>query len=244
MRDRQLETLLDSAIATTSKPSFLRRFFSRPSEKVWKYSKLNPPFATGLHRDLKDQFGDISVLESSFRYSWDASSELGKWCSDRVWVHAVADKVRTRLEGRMSFTPTVDSTRVPVEASEQMERIRIVGDLVKEATSPRPTTPEDLSSKVHVLREGLQTYFERATNTKCIVFVEQRLTAKILCELFTELKIPNLRPGVLVGLRSGDAVGMNMTYRQLFRTVIKFRNGEINCLVRNTCLALDASTEA
>lgn len=149
------------------------------------------------------------------------------------------------LEGRMSLTSAGDSSRVPVEASEQMERIRIASDLGKKATSPRPTSPEELSSKVQVLRKGLQTYFERASNTKCIVFVEKRLTAKILFELFTELKIPNLRPGVLIGLRSGDGVGMNMTYRQLFLTVIKFRNGEINCLVKDPRPPMcGASTEA
>ncbi|KAL2001634.1 hypothetical protein VTN02DRAFT_1519 [Thermoascus thermophilus] len=40
----------------------------------------------------------------------------------------------------------------------------------------------------------------------------------------------HLRPGVLIGTRSGDDAGVNSTSRQQFTTLARFRTGELNCL--------------
>lgn len=232
IRDRKLETLLDSRIATTSNLSLLRQVVRRPTEKVWKYNRLEPPFATELYKLLKDKFGDLKCLEGVFRFSWIASSELGKWCADRAWTHALADDVLPKLEGNVSkLLHSESSSQVPEQAYKEITRIKEASELVRNYSFNDPNIPGELSPKVQVLRNELSKYFERPTDTKCIVFTQKRYTAKILYELFAHLNMPYLHPGVLVGVRSGDIAGMNTTFRQQFLALVKFRKGEINCLV-------------
>ena len=230
---RKLETLLDSRIATTSKLNLLRQFVSRPIEVKWTYDRLHQPFETDLYKIMKDCFGDIGPLEGVFRFAWVASSELGKWCSDRAWTYALGDDVIPRLEGKISKLLESDvSTQIPESAYKEIERIREASDVVKSHEFNHPSAPGELSPKVQVLRRELEKHFGQPTETKCITFTEKRYTAKSLFELFTILPIPHLRPGMLVGVRSGDIAGMNNSFRQQFISLVKFRKGEINCLVR------------
>jgi endoribonuclease Dicer len=97
-----------------------------------------------------------------------------------------------------------------------------------------PEAPDQMSPKVSRLREKLVECFRKAADTKCIVFTKQRHTARLLGDLFIQLGIQNLRPGVLIGIRSADDAGMNTSFRQQFTTLVKFRTGELNCLVSFT----------
>ncbi|RAK79873.1 putative RNA helicase/RNAse III [Aspergillus fijiensis CBS 313.89] len=227
----RLETLLDSTIATTSQATLLRQYVSRPVEETWEYTILEPPVATALYKDLKQRFGDLECLEGIFKFAWQATSELGSWCSDRAWLRALADDVLPRLEGKIN--KSVESNSSLIESRDthtQILRIREASDLVKRHELTSPLGPGALSSKVQLLRAELQKRFLHPDQTKCIVFTEKRYTALMLFELFNNLCIPFLRPGVLIGVRSGDVAGMGITFRQQFLTLIKFREGEINCL--------------
>lgn len=184
---------------------------------------------------MKDKFGDLRCLEGVFRFSWNASSELGRWCSDRAWIHALADDVLPKLEGNITrMLESELASNVPEQAYKEISRVKEASEMVKNYTFNNPTSLGDLSPKVRVLRDELGRYFERPTGTKCIVFTQKRSTAKTLYELFTHLNMPHLHPGVLVGLRSGDVAGMNITFRQQFLTLVKFRKGEVNCLVSDS----------
>ena len=229
---RKLETLLDSRIATTSKLDSLHQVVRRPAEKIWKYDKLLPSFATELYKLLKDQFGDLVCLEGVFRFAWTASSELGKWCADRAWTHALAEEVLPRLEVSVSnILHSESDNQVPDHIYEEVARIKEASDLVRVHTFNDPNVPGELSCKVQVLLSEVSKYFGGPTDTKCIVFTKQRYTAIILNELFKNLNIPHLRSGVIVGVRSGDIAGMNVTFQQQLLALTKFRKGEINCLV-------------
>ncbi|GAA83316.1 hypothetical protein AKAW_01431 [Aspergillus luchuensis IFO 4308] len=209
----RLEKLLDSRIATTSNMSLLRQVVRRPVER------------------LEDRFGDMACLEGIFRFAWQASSELGRWCSDRAWARALADDVLPKLEGNVRKTANSEtSSDVPESAYKEILRITEASEIVKDYEFSSPETFGQLSPKVQVLREELAHYFGRPTETKCIVFTQKRYTALILSELFQTLNIPFIRPGVLIGVRSGDLAGMNITFRQQFISLVKFRTGEINCL--------------
>ncbi|KAI2845856.1 hypothetical protein CBS147343_1300 [Aspergillus niger] len=227
----RLEKLLDSRIATTSNMSLLRQVVRRPVERVWSFNKLEQPFATSLYKHLEDRFGDMACLEGIFRFAWQASSELGRWCSDRAWARALADDVLPKLEGSVRKTANSEtSSNVPESAYKEILRITEASEVVKSYAFSSPETFGQLSPKVQVLREELARYFGRQTETKCIVFTQKRYTALILAELFQTLDIPFLRPGVLIGVRSGDLAGMNITFLQQFISLVKFRTGEINCL--------------
>ncbi|PYH44538.1 putative RNA helicase/RNAse III [Aspergillus saccharolyticus JOP 1030-1] len=227
----RLETLLESTIATTSQASLLRQYVSRPLEEVWTYDRLEPPVATVLYKELHQRFGDLECLKSTFRFAWQATSELGSWCSDRAWVRALADDVLPRLEGKInkSIVPK-SSARDSQDAHAQILQVREASDLIKSHELGSPHAPGALSSKVQLLHAELEKRFLDPDQPKCIVFTEKRYTAMMLFELFQSAAIPFLRPGLLVGVRSGDVAGMGITLRQQFLTLIKFREGEINCL--------------
>lgn len=224
--------MLDSQIATTSDLTLLRQFIKRPREKVWAYNRLEAPFATELFKTMKDHFGDLSSLETVFRFAWNASSELGRWCADRAWAHALADDVLPKLEGQVSKVINMESPgKLPESVCKEIECIKEASGVVKNYPFDKPDVQGSLSPKVELLRKELSKHFEYPDDTKCIVFTDMRYTARILFELFTELNMPYLRPGVLVGVRSSDLAGMNITFRQQFIALVKFRRGEINCLV-------------
>jgi endoribonuclease Dicer len=230
---RRLETLLDSRIATTSKITLLRQVVSRPIEDVWAYNRLESSFATELYKLMDARYGNIKVLEGVFRFAWHASSELGKWCSDRAWWHALGDDVLPKLEGNIGKLVESNTANAHHGAVvKDIIRVREASDIVKNHSFSDPELPGQLSPKVQLLRTELSKHFSHATGTKCIVFTEKRYTAKLLNELFTVLNIPHLRPGVLIGVRPGEIGGMNVTFRQQFLALVKFRTGEINCLVR------------
>ncbi|KAJ5423994.1 hypothetical protein N7491_009210 [Penicillium cf. griseofulvum] len=224
----QLETLLDSRIATTSDLALLRNFVNKPMEEEWVYEKLPPVFETKLHSILKTKYGDMAILEGAFRFASVASSELGAWCADQVWALALADEVLPKLEGSIG---KIDSDPQDSEkASEDIKRIQEANQLVKEYIANEAFIPSDLSSKVELLMRKLQEQFVKSPDTKCIVFTQRRNTAKVLLQLCEKLQIPNLRPDVLVGVRKGDALGMNSTFRRQFLVLVKFRKSEVNCL--------------
>ncbi|KAJ5527211.1 dicer-like protein 1 [Penicillium frequentans] len=224
----ELEALLNSQIATTSNLSSLRTFIRKPTEETWTYKKLKVPFETSLHERIKDKFGDLEALEPIFRSTLHASSELGIWCADKIWAKALAEDVIPKLEGTMNKESSQDlSAHGGVVRDTQ--RVKAVCQTVKEHPFQHPLESGQLSSKVELLLAILTHHFSQSKETKCIVFTARRNTAKILMQLCDELGIPNIRPGLLVGVRSSDFTG-STTFRQQFLALVKFRKGEINCL--------------
>lgn len=200
---------------------------------MWTYDKLEAPFGTTIYKSMKERFGDVASMEGVFRFAWDSSAELGKWCSDRAWKHALGDDVLPKLEGKITKLLNSDTPKqIPNSAYKEIESIKEASEAIEHHEFNHPSVPGELSPKVQLLRNKLEEEFGHPTESKCIVFTQKRYTAKILHELFSTLEIPHLRPGVLVGVGSGDMAGMNITFRQQFVALVKFRNGEINCLVR------------
>lgn len=203
---------------------------NKPIEEEWVYDKLPLPLETHLHSTLKTKYGDMPILEGAFRFASVASSELGSWCADQVWALALSDEVLPKLEGSVGKASESDP-QDSEKASEEIKRIQEANQLVKEYIANQTFTPSDLSSKVELLMRKLQEQFAKSPDTKCIVFTQRRNTAKVLLQLCEKLQFPNLRPDVLVGVRKGDALGMNSTFRRQFLVLVKFRKSEINCLV-------------
>ncbi|KAL2864678.1 putative RNA helicase/RNAse III [Aspergillus lucknowensis] len=211
----RLEELLDSKIATASELSQIHRFIKRPTEEVWVHNKLGSPFGTKLYNLMESRFGDIGDLKSIFRFAWGASSQLGRWCSDGVWKQVFSAQVLPRLEGK---------------SQEEMARLQEANSIVNEHPLNSPYEPGELSQKVQLLRKKLTEHYQNDLETKCIVFTEMRYTALMLLELFQTLQIPRIRPGLLIGARSDDLTAANISFRQQFLALVKFRSGEINCL--------------
>jgi endoribonuclease Dicer len=234
-----LESLLHSKIATTENMALLQTVVSRPIEELWRYVEPRRAFKTALYQTLEKDYGDMECLKKIFTFSFDATSALGPWCADHVWVTALSEDSLPKFHGKI----TTSFKRMPSEAAAKMvereiQRLNRLSETVAEHKLPSGSDIlEQLSDKVKVLYQNLSKRFLEAPKTKCIVFTKQRHTAQLLKAVFEELSVRNMRPGVLIGMRSGDYAGMNASYNQQIKTTIKFRKGEFNCLV--CCSSLD-----
>lgn len=206
----------------------LRQIVNRPFEETWTYSKLELPFATQMYTQLQESFGKVKSLEPVFRFAWTASSELGEWCADQMWIQALREDVIPHLESGTGKNPQSDTCGTE-ETQKDLMSAREACERVKNHEFQDPWAQGQLSSKVRLLVERLAMYFGTSVNRKCIVFTERRNTAKALLRLCEALKIQNLRPGILVGVRKSDITG-NVTFRRQFEVRGQFQDGTVNCL--------------
>ena len=185
-----------------------------------------------LHLQLSRSYGDMRIFAKLFRDAENAGSELGEWCADRIWAYALADdaeagKYIARNERKLINMPVPP----PIETVDaESTRIREAQSIISRHEFPEPLDSK-LSSKVLRLKEGLNEYFSRPSNTRCIVFVQRRFTARVLLDLFQKFANPFLRPGILLGIRSSDPGDLNPSFRKQVLELAKFRKGEVNCLV-------------
>lgn len=226
--------MMDSQIATASNLDLLRQAVARPTEEVWEYDRLEIPFETELYKYLHSQYGDISTLEKLFHFSLEASSTLGSWCSDWVWSYGLSEAALPKLEARTSRQFMHNMPMVSSENPDsEVQRIKKIGEYVKNHDFEDPATRLDLlSPKVRRLHAELLARFEEDPDSKCIVFTEKRHTARVLKDLFVRIGSRRIRPGLLIGVRSGNKnVGTEVSFREQFMNVLAFRKGDLNCLV-------------
>lgn len=213
---RNLELYLDSKIATASQLALVHQFVSRPKEEAWIHDRLERPFGTELYSFMEGRFGDIEDLKPVFRFAWQASSELGRWCSDGVWKHVFSAKMLPKLEAK----------------SIELTRLRAASEIASSHTLGSPDERGQSSHKVQVLRRRLAEHYRENPETRSLVFTTMRYTALMLLELFNALEIPHLRPGLPIGAQTDDFAGPKISCREQFLAIDRFRRGEINCLVK------------
>ena len=160
-----------------------------------------------MDEEMYARFKSNSVLNKPLLYAYDASRELGSWCSDQIWPFCLTEeetkKLQAKTERRYHARKVQESLAVLEKNKEQLEEARQV---VQSWTFERPNydpqsqTSTNLSSKITTLVSYLKTRFERPTDDKCIVFVRQRYTARLLANLFSHPNIgtPYLFAGALV----------------------------------------------
>lgn len=230
---KELETMLHCQIATASDLSLLRMSISRPNESVAAYEKLRYPYMTRLGAALKEKFGEIEALSRLFRFSREATSQLGEWCADRVWSMALAEEEAIKVERKVERLFNAERDVRPIEILDaELACLREAKEFVADwEFSPPSFTDNNLSSKVLLLQKYLRLIFEKPTEARCIVFVKRRYTARLLGELLTQIGTEHLRVGLLIGTRYGDPGDVKVSFRQQVLTLGKFRKGEINCLL-------------
>lgn len=228
---RELETLLHSQIATASDLALLRQFVNRPAEEVWTYDSLPTAFETPLYQELNMLFGDMWDLRKLFRFAKEATSTLGSWCSDFVWSQGLEEEQARKLQARVE-RKLQEGSKPTALIDEDNERIETAKELVKHHKFEElESTTRHLSSKVLLLLERLNRYFEMPTGTKCIVFVKERHTARILKTIFERIGTEFLHPGVLIGIRKTEPGDMSQSVRDQTLTILNFRTRKLNCLV-------------
>ena len=227
---RELETLLHSQIATSAAQSLIEHV-PRPVEVEWIYEKLQMPFETDLCSWIASEC-DIPAFRKNLNFARMASSQLGARCADMIWDY----KFDNEAWGG-SGTHHWRRWRPSKEAKEngtwedEMSKIKRAEEILRQYRAQLKTSKsQSLSPKVLLLQQKLQDIFQKPTDTKCIIFVNQRATALVLKELFLELGIPYLRPAAFLGNTMGGAEGDRVSARKQEKILDSFDNGSLNCL--------------
>ncbi|KAK2627795.1 hypothetical protein QTJ16_002441 [Diplocarpon rosae] len=235
----ELEAILHSQICTASDPALVSQTITAKQELSASYAPLGPRFQTPLYAQMHEKFKGNSVLRKPLIFAFEATRTLGSWCADQVWPFCLGEEETKKLQAKTERKYHAKKVQEPFAVLEkhkaQIEEAReTVKTHVFEAPDfgPMSVASSNLSSKVVLLVRYLRERFERPTDDKCIVFVNQRYTARLLAKLFTQPNIgtPHLRVGTLVGTRSSDAGDLNQSFRDQVLTMGKFRKGAINCL--------------
>lgn len=207
---------------------------SRPDESLAVYGRLAYAYDTPLCSSLKTKFGDLDALAKFFRNAREAASQLGEWCADHLWRFVLEEQQALKVERKMERNFNRDSGNHPVEVLDaELARLKEAKEVVKSWTFTDPdVSGNSLSPKVLLLHKYLSLIFEKPSDAKCIIFVKHRYTARVLAQLFSRIGTPNLRLDLLIGSRTGDVGDISFSFRQQVLTLMKFRKGDINCLVR------------
>ena len=208
----ELEAMLHCEIATPKDKSSLQGYkVTSQQEHVVAYPALGSRFTTELYDKIHEKLKSNLVFRKPLLYAHNASKELGGWCADRLWSFCLGEdecqKLLAKTESRHHAVKTLEPLAILEEQKSQLEDARsIVKSHIFHSPCYNPAldTSPNLSSKVVLLIRYLRERFERPTDDKCIVFVRQRYTARLLTMLFSEptIRTPYLKAGSLVCYQS------------------------------------------
>ncbi|KAB8298252.1 hypothetical protein EYC80_001985 [Monilinia laxa] len=244
----ELEGLLHSQIATAVDPSLMQYSIKGKPETIAYYDSLGPRFDTPLCLQMLPLLKDNPVFRKPFIFVKDASRTLGSWCVDQIWTFCLQEEESKKLQAKTEQAHHKRRVPEPLEVLEKRkEQIQEAKTIVKghnfapphfatklsDDLKTRIHYSNNLSTKVVALLSILKDRFQRPTNDKCIVFVRERYTARLLATLLStpEAGTPFLKAAPLVGTTSAEAGEMNITFRSQTLTMHDFRNGKINCLI-------------
>ena len=182
---------------------------------------------------MKEKLENNEVFSKVLRYAKEASSELGAWCADRLWLVSLSEEEMRKLEAKTERKFVAQKGRTPMEDFErQILELQEARKFVEAYNFdvPRPSL-DHLSTKVMSLMHYLKDRFERPTEDKCIVFVKQRYTARVLADLFSHRNIgtPHLRVGTLVCSQSSA----NLVYLAIDSQDPIFHYFKVGCRATN-----------
>lgn len=203
----------------------------KPIDQTWEYDAPFGSLESDLFRQLQPLRDIIGQdINSSFVWAAEARYTLGKWCSDRVWHYDLSESELHKILGRYEKSQTYNSLETAQERENAVNIIRQAGTIARtHQFQDLSATIECLSPKVLLLHEKLSQSYISNEKTRCIVFVEQRKTARILADVFAILRIPNLRPGILVGVSGNTIGGQTETWKHHEKTIDEFKAGIVNC---------------
>ncbi|TVY25861.1 Dicer-like protein [Lachnellula hyalina] len=236
----ELETMLHAEIATAADTSLSQYAATSKLEQLATYGLLGSSFMTPLYDKMRQRFKGNAILRKPLEYSYKiASRELGSWCADHIFKFCLAGEESNRLLGKTERQYHAKKVPGPIAILEQQKsQLQEALDIIKLHPFEPPDfdlatlSSKNLSSKVVLLAKYLKERYERPTEDKCIVFVKQRYTARLLTTLFSHptMKTPHLFVASLVGTRTGDAADLHTSVREQVVTMMNFRKGTTNCL--------------
>ncbi|KAI9728236.1 MAG: Dicer-like protein 1 [Chrysothrix sp. TS-e1954] len=233
---KELEYLMDSKIATISY-SLLEKHVSRPVENNIFFDKSSSQIDAPVTQSMLSHFGRLKGFKALLDSARRICTDLGRWPSDAFWTYCFAEKATKKLEGKAeTLFNRNEKVTDPAALERELNDLQAANKYVNThicLSKPRVSS-EDLSAKVCALIEQLNLEFEKSSKPRCLVFVEERSTAKLLALLLQTIGHPNIHAGALTGSSSKSFDGMHYTFKMQTLALSKFRKGEINCLVATT----------
>ena len=228
---KELEAMLHSQIATATNLSLLQVVTSRPQEQLAVYERLEYPYDTEFSKNMHSRFGTIRGFTKIALKAREAASELGEWCANQLWVFALSNEDAHKIEQQTERQANKENR--PTQALDaQIKLIRDAKDAITQCQFQSLVVKANcISPKVILLHQYLEATYEKPTDTKCIIFVTRRYTARALCEVLKRIGTSNLRLGLLIGTKYGEPGDIKVSVKQQILTLTKFRKGELNCLV-------------
>lgn len=231
----ELESILCSEIATVSNEVLARALYRKKLvESTEYYDRLPVPedSRTALWSRISTLVSGDSGFSAALAFTLEASSTLGPWCADRFWSLLLTDleimRLVARTEGELSRADS-DGGNKAASAVQTVQQI-----IQSYQLEPVCRTRQDLqiSTKVELLWQILESEFRDRGAKRCIVFVEKRYTAALLSDLLQQpgMEIPGVIPSYMVGSQTTSASIATMSFRDQVHTLRKFKGGETNCL--------------
>lgn len=231
----ELESLMDSKIATTDDMSF-QEAVHRPVESLLAYGPLpSQPIESALSRDIKANFPDVLHFSKHLEASAEIARHLGRWCADQYLVQAISQRNLARYERDLEHDFFYnDANREDQQVARLDDKITLLRQIVTHVDNRQSKyddlNTDDLSLKIKELAKYLHQMFERPSQHRCIVFVQARHTARLLASVFMRLEFKHMKSTFLIGANADDVGVDNVSFRQQVMTLLRFRKGEINCL--------------
>jgi endoribonuclease Dicer len=200
----QLEGLLHCEIATVDDPVLMRDATNQDdsrSEEIIEYGMPPEPFETVLWQKLNKLVGENEVFKKLFCFSRACTRDLGRWCSDRVWHLCITPEEILRAKARTERNLLMRHDLPVSVINAQVGAVQDIHLLILAHPLPKAQLTDHLSHKTLALLGIFKNHF-RPTVDKCIVFVQQRLTAVLLTDLLKQpgLELCGIDPGALVSL--------------------------------------------
>ncbi|KAL9089736.1 MAG: hypothetical protein Q9159_002383 [Coniocarpon cinnabarinum] len=232
---RELEKLLQCQIATCPVDDMLDRS-TKPIEEIKEFAKSPTGPDSALFRHLNDRYRQLKHFSNLLATAREFSRTLGLWAGDAYWSFAFSDreakKCAVRAERGLSRRERADQEQVTLLDEEIRQLHAAHADILSRSPQNAPITTVGVSPKVRALKDILVRHFENPGDTKCLVFVQRRETARLLHMLFQRLQLPNLYTGFLTGSSNRDFEGQRNTFFQQQSILTKFRkrDEDLNCI--------------
>jgi endoribonuclease Dicer len=198
----ELEGLLHSQICTIDDPELAKYTVSPTQELIARYPPLGPTSQTPLFSQIRELLVTHKTVARPLTFALEASRSLGTWCADQVWLYCLGnDDEFEKLSAKTERNFHKGRSHGSLAALEQLKsKLQQARDVVKTHKFEDPDfnvaeakgqqyTSKNISSKVVVLVQYLKERFERPTDDRCIIFVKQRYTARLLETLLSHPKI-------------------------------------------------------
>ncbi|XP_068243252.1 endoribonuclease Dicer-like isoform X2 [Palaemon carinicauda] len=241
----ELEKTMDSALVTSVDQEEVRKFTTRPKEKLVVYNE-DPmsPYQEMIAAQLDGLLSEVEEQDLEKKIKKFVSKRINNikhiMCSLGDWCVA-----RTIFYEKESLEESANAEEIPI-VRDFLERLRArleeiyVQCLLNERSMENPK--DHVSHKVLRLVEILTAI--KDDEVAGLIFVERRNTAKILYDFFLELAKANedmefIKPLYVIGANTRPGIDLKLAELELRKqreTLKKFKEGEANFIVSTSVL--------